>query len=471
MEASRDAGLIQTLPLVVNRHTLFARAHQFAARIYGPVLAAGLAYWHLGDSNYWGHNAIIRTKAFIDSAGLPDLPGQPPFGGPIMSHDFVEAALLRRAGWKVYLVPEITGSYEESPPSLLDFAERDRRWCQGNLQHSRVVPAAGLHWLSRLHLVMGIMSYLASPIWLLFIVLGIFLALQAHFLRPAYFPKGFALFPTWPIFDAKRALQLFVGTMAVLIAPKVFGYILLLKDRQTRRCCGGVLRTALSVLVEIVLSSLIAPVMMLMQSVAVLGIATGRDAGWKAQRRDDGSIPFRELVRRHRTHTLCGVVLAGVAYSVSPVILAWMSPVVLGLVLAIPVSALTGWPALGMAVHRLGLLATPEETAPPAVLQRANELACDWATTRPQLIDVFARLASDAQLRALHAMMLPATYERRKGEYDVDLLLGLAKLDDADSLEEASVLLSDREKLAVLGNRTGFERFCQLVMACHAQEQ
>jgi membrane glycosyltransferase len=153
------------------------------------------------------------------------------------------------------------------------------------------------------------------------------------------------------------------------------------------------------VLVEIVLSSLIAPVMMLMQSVAVLGIATGRDAGWKAQRRDDGSIPFRELVRRHRTHTLCGVVLAGVAYSVSPVILAWMSPVVLGLVLAIPVSALTGWPALGMAVHRLGLLATPEETAPPAVLQRANELACDWATTRPQLIDVFARLASDAQRR------------------------------------------------------------------------
>jgi len=210
---------------------------------------------------------------------------------------------------------------------------------------------------------------------------------------------------------------------------------------------------------------------MLMQSAAVLGIATGRDAGWKAQRRDDGSIPFRELVRRHRTHTICGVVLAGVAYSVSPVILAWMSPVVLGLVLAIPVSAVTGWPALGQAVRRLGLLMTPEEIAPPAVLQRANELACEWATTRPPLTDVFARLASDAQLRALHAMMVPATPERRKGEYDVDLLLGLAKLDDADSLAEASTLLSDREKLAVLGNRTGFERLCQLVMACHAQEQ
>jgi membrane glycosyltransferase len=470
MEGHSDAGLVQTLPLVINRNTLFARAHQFAARIYGPIIGAGLAYWHLGDSSYWGHNAIIRTKAFIDHAGLPDLPGLPPFGGHIMSHDFVEAALIRRAGWKVHLAPEITGSYEESPPSLIDFAERDRRWCQGNLQHSRVVPAAGLYWLSRLHLVMGIMSYLASPVWLLFIVLGILLALQAHFLRPEYFPKEFALFPTWPIFDPQRALRLFVGTMAVLLAPKVFGYILLLRDRQTLRGCGGALRTGMSVLAEIVLSSLIAPVMMLMQSVNVLGIVTGRDAGWKAQRRDDGSIPFREVARRHRAHTVFGVVLAVAAYAVSPALLAWLTPVVLGLVLAIPMSTLTGWQELGKAVRRLGLLATPEESEPPAVLRRTNELTYEWAITRPQLTDVFARLASDAQLRALHAAMLPTTHERRKGEYDVDLLLGLAKLDDADSLEEASALLSNREKLAVLGNRIGFERFCQFAMVCHDQE-
>jgi membrane glycosyltransferase len=471
MEAHADAGLIQTLPLVINRNSLFARAHQFAARIYGPVLAAGLAYWHLGESNYWGHNAIIRTKAFIDHAGLPDLPGRPPFGGPIMSHDFVEAALMRRAGWKVYLVPETTGSYEESPPSLIDFAERDRRWCQGNLQHSRIVPAAGLHWLSRFHLVMGIMSYLASPIWLLFIVLGILLALQAHFLRPEYFPKDFALFPTWPTFDPERALRLFAGTMAVLLAPKVFGYILLLKDRQTLRCCGGALRTGMSVLVETILSSLIAPVMMLMQSAEVMGIVTGRDAGWKAQRRDDGSIPFRAVARHHRTHVLCGVALAVAAYVVSPGLLAWLSPVVLGLVLAIPISAVTGWHELGKAVRRLGLLATPEESEPPAVLRRTNELTWEWATIRPQVTDVFARLASDAQLCALHATMLPPTHERRKGEHDVDLLLGFAKLDEAESLEEASSLLSNREKLAVLGNRTGFERLCQLMTADHAQAQ
>jgi membrane glycosyltransferase len=471
MEASSDTGLIQTLPLVINRHSLFARAHQFAARVYGPLIASGLAYWHLGDSSYWGHNAIIRTKAFIDHAGLPDLPGRPPFGGLILSHDFVEAALIRRAGWKVHLVPEISGSYEESPPSLIDFAQRDRRWCQGNLQHSRVVPAAGLYWLSRLHLVMGIMSYLASPIWLLFIVLGMLLALQAHFLRPEYFPKEFALFPTWPSIDPERALRLLVGTMAVLVAPKVFGYILLLKDRQTVRRCGGALRTGMSVVVEIVLSSLIAPVMMLMQSAEVIGIVTGRDAGWKPQRRDDGSIPFREVARRHRTHTISGVILAVVAYSVSPVLLAWLAPVVLGLVLAIPVSAVTGWQGLGKVVRRLGLLATPEEIEPPAVLQRTNELTAEWATTCAQETDVLARLASDAQLRALHATMLQTTHERRKGEYDVDVLLGLAKLDDADSLKEASSLLSSREKLAVLGHRAGFERLCQLALSCPNQAE
>ena len=193
MEAHPEAGLLQTLPLVVNRHTLFARLQQFAARLYGPLIATGLAYWHVGDSSYWGHNAIIRTRAFMDHAGLPDLPGQPPFGGLILSHDFVEAALMRRAGWKVYLLPEIGGSYEESPPSLIDFAERDRRWCQGNLQHSRLLLTRGFYWLSRFHLATGIMSYLASPIWLVFIGLGILLALQARFLRPEYFPAEFVL--------------------------------------------------------------------------------------------------------------------------------------------------------------------------------------------------------------------------------------------------------------------------------------
>jgi len=465
MEADPMAGLIQTLPLVVNRNTLFARAQQFAARLYGPIIAAGLAYWHVADSSYWGHNAIIRTKAFTAHAGLPDLPGRPPFGGHILSHDFVEAALLRRAGWKVYLVPEIVGSYEESPPSLMDFAERDRRWCQGNLQHIRVVLGRGLYWMSRLHLTMGIISYLASPIWLVFIMLGFLLALQAHFMRPEYFPTADALFPTWPVFNPERAVRLFVITMAVLVAPKLFGYVLLCTDRQLARRYGGVLRAGISILFETALSALIAPVMMLMQSAVVVGILTGRDVGWKTQHRDDGSIPLRAVARRHWGHTLFGVVLAIAAYAVSPQFLAWMSPVVVGLLLAISVSAATARQELGRFVRRLGLLVTPEETEPPGVLQRANELARELGAQRPRLADALEWVACDAELRALHTAMLLTTPERRKGEYDVDLLLGLAKLGDAGNLEEASTLLSSREKLAVLGHRAGIERLSQLATA------
>ena len=284
---------------------------------------------------------------------------------------------MRRAGWQMYLAPEITGSYEESPPALLDFAERDRRWCQGNLQHSRLVFARGFYWMSRLHLVMGIMSYLASPIWLIFIALGLLLALQAHFLRPEYFPTQFALFPTWPVFDPVRAVRLFVGTMGVLVAPKVCGYTLLLKKRPLVRGFGGWGRAGLSVGCETLLSALIAPVMMVMQTAVVVGIMTGRDVGWKAQRRDDGSIPWRAIVRRHRAHTLVGVGLAAVAYVISPPFLAWMSPVVLGLLLAIPVSAATGRPGWGCSLRRLGLLGDPRRsgaTRPPPARQRAGPL-------------------------------------------------------------------------------------------------
>jgi membrane glycosyltransferase len=372
---------------------------------------------------------------------------------------------LRRAGWQVYLVPEITGSYEEPPPSLIDFAERDRRWCQGNLQHVRVVLARGLHWMSRLHLGMGIMSYLASPVWLVFIALGFLLALQAHFIRPEYFPGAYALFPSWPVFNPERAVRLFVVTMAVLTAPKLFGYVLLCKDRQLARRYGGALRAGMSLLFEVIVSALIAPVMLLMQSAVVVGILSGRDVGWKTQRRDDGSIPLRSVVRRHRGHTLCGVVLAIAAYAVSPQFLAWMSPVVAGLLLAIPLSAATAQQTLGWTVRRLGLLVTPEEAEPPAVLQRANELAQELATARARAVDALEWIARDAELRALHTAMLSTAPERRKGEYDVDLMLGLAKLNDAGSLEEASSLLSGREKLAVLGSRDGIERISRFATA------
>ncbi|MDQ4135735.1 MAG: glucans biosynthesis glucosyltransferase MdoH, partial [Pseudomonadota bacterium] len=272
MEADPDAGLIQTLPLIINRNTFFARLQQFAAKVYGPVIATGLSTWMGRDGNYWGHNAIIRTRAFAAHAGLPDLKGKPPLGGHILSHDFVEAALIRRAGWTVYMLPELDGSYEESPPSLIDIAARDRRWCQGNLQHMRVITARGLKLPTRQHFATGIMAYLASPFWLFQLIVGIALVLQTTYIRPEYFSRDFRLFPVWPRFDPERALWLFAVTMGILIAPKVFGLVLMLLNRQGRRDCGGALRLVASSLIEIVLSALLAPIQMLVQSGSVFQI-------------------------------------------------------------------------------------------------------------------------------------------------------------------------------------------------------
>jgi membrane glycosyltransferase len=213
MEQHRNVALIQTLPIVVNAKTLFARWQQFAGRLYGPLIAAGIAWWHGSEGNYWGHNAIIRVRAFARDAALPELRGRKPFGGHILSHDFIEAAFMRRGGWAIHMTATLGGSYEESPPSLLDFAARDRRWCQGNLQHLAVLPARGLHWVSRLHLLTGIGSYLTAPLWFIFLVFGLLVSLQAQFVRPEYFPKGFSLFPTWPAQDPILAAWVFVATM------------------------------------------------------------------------------------------------------------------------------------------------------------------------------------------------------------------------------------------------------------------
>jgi membrane glycosyltransferase len=235
MEKDPDAGIIQSLPLIINRNTMFARLEQFAARIAGPVIAAGLSAWMGHQGNYWGHNAIIRTRAFADRCGLPDLPGKPPFGGHILSHDFVEAGLMLRAGYTVYMLPGLGGSYEESPPSLIDLAARDRRWCQGNLQHARLIGARGFTMATRQHFANGIMSYLASPLWMAQLLVGIVLVLQSHYIRPEYFTKEFSLFPAWPRFDYERALQLFEFTIAILLAPKFLGLAIALMEPKTRR--------------------------------------------------------------------------------------------------------------------------------------------------------------------------------------------------------------------------------------------
>jgi membrane glycosyltransferase len=461
MERNPGAGLIQTFPVMVNATTPFARIQQFAGRLYGPLIAHGLAWWHGADGNYWGHNAIIRTRAFADHAGLPELKGPRPIGGHILSHDFVEAALMRRGGWAIHMAPALGGSFEESPPSLTEYAARDRRWCQGNLQHMGVLPARGLHRLSRLHLLTGIGSYVAAPLWLLFLFVGILIALQAQFIRPEYFPKTFTLYPQWPAQDPIRAAWVFAGTMGMLLAPKLLGFLAMLFDGATRRGFGGAPRAFTSMLFETLVSGLIAPVMMLIQSASVAGILLGRDSGWQAQRRDDGTLPLRDVLRRYGRHALFGLALAIAAYEVSFSLFAWMTPVILGLILAVPLAQWTASPAAGRRLRRLGLLASPEETAPPSVLLRANELAAQF-THKQEPPEGLRRLFGDQALLAAHRALLPHTPRRTPGAVDVALVVGLAKLDDCQSLNEADAILTRQEKMALLSDANGVERLARL---------
>ena len=458
MEAHRHVALIQTLPIVVNATTLFARLQQFAGRLYGPLIAAGIAWWHGSEGNYWGHNAIIRVCAFAQDAGLPELRGRKPFGGHILSHDFVEAALMRRSGWAIHMAPGLGGSFEECPPSLLDFAARDRRWCQGNLQHLAVLPARGLHWVSRLHLLTGIGSYLTAPLWLIFLALGILISLQAQFVRPEYFPKGFSLFPQWPAQDPILAAWVFLATMGLLIVPKLLAYVLLLTQPKARRHFGGALVAFAGILIETFLSGLIAPVMMIFQSTAVGEILLGRDAGWQVQRRDDGGVARGEIIRRYALPTVFGIMMAATAYAVSLPLLLWMAPVIIGLLLAIPIAVLSSAAGSASVDRRPRLFGTPEQTAPPQVLIRANELA----NASHQTFDCPLRaLRNDPDLLQAHLINLPVR-PRHRGQIDPHLAIARSKIEDAESFDEALGYLSPREIFAVLGSQAILQALFEL---------
>jgi len=460
MERHPGVGLIQTFPVMVNATTLFARIQQFAGRLYGPPIAYGLSWWHGGDGNYWGHNAVIRTRAFAACAGLPVLKGPRPIGGHILSHDFVEAALMRRGGWAIHMAPSLGGSFEECPPSLSEYAARDRRWCQGNLQHAGVLPARGLHILSRLHLMTGIGSYVAAPLWLFFLLVGILISLQAQFIRPEYFPKTFTLYPQWPAQDPVRAAWVFAGAMGLLLAPKLIGYLAMLPNRAARRGFGGASRAFLSMLFETLVSGLIAPIMMLIQSASVIGILSGRDSGWQVQRRDDGTLPLRDVMRRYAWHTAFGLVLAIAAYEVSVSLFAWMTPVIAGLLLAVPLVLWSASPQIGRVLQRMNLLLVPEETLPPGILLRANALVAEFED--PGTGGALRRLFADPALLQAHRALLPKAVVRSRGEVDVAFVVGLARIDDCANLTQADEILNAKEKIAVLSDPRGLDRLAAL---------
>lgn len=304
MAVEQGLGLIQTVPRVLGGHTLWQRLQSFASEVYGTNLGRGFALWTGAEGNFLGHNALVRTRAFAASAGLPHLPGTAPRGGVILSHDFVEAALIRRAGWGVQMLPEASESFEDTPETLPGYLRRDRRWCQGNMQHLRLLATPGLHIVSRFHLLQGAMAYLASVWWLAL------LALWALSGPGGALPDPFLanpLMPVWP--DLPPVSQaVLTGTVALmLLGPKLLGIVAHMRDRgfRLRRLPGFFL----SVLIEVVLSVLLAPALMVHQVRAVLRTLAGFDGGWIPHLTERPGFPT--LLRFHLTETLLGAALFG----------------------------------------------------------------------------------------------------------------------------------------------------------------
>ncbi len=370
IEADPRLGLLQTLPKVVRARSVFGRAMQFAAGFHSPVFARGLAAMQGQTGPFWGHNAIVRLRAWAECCGLPELPGKAPFGGHILSHDYVEAALLARGGWTVRLDDDLQGSYEEGPENIIDHAKRDRRWCQGNLQHSKLLAAPGLKLWSRFVFFQGIFAYVAPLIWLGFIAASIAAVFTAT--APDYFPQENWPFPVFPYDQTAKAVGLAVGVFGLLVMPKLLVVLDAVATGRARGF-GGAGAAFGSVLWELVLSSLIAPVLLAFQSRSVVQVLSGRDGGWPANNRGDGGLRMAEAWAGGRWISLWGLAGLAATWALAPALLIWLMPVTLPMVLAPLLIWWTSRPA-GPAAFLV-----PEDGAMPPVLSRHDAVLAAWA--------------------------------------------------------------------------------------------
>jgi membrane glycosyltransferase len=376
ISADPQLGLLQTLPCVIRAQSVFGRAMQFAANFHSPIFARGLAAMQGRTGPFWGHNAIVRIRAWAESCALPELPGAAPFGGHILSHDYVEAALLSRAGWTVRLDDDLEGSYEEGPQNIIDHAKRDRRWCQGNLQHSKVVAAPGLKLWTRFSLMLGIFAYIAPLIWLAFIAASIAATHWTGSLN--YFPEANWPFPIFPNDQTPKAVGLAVGVIGLLVMPKL---LVALDAALTGRArnFGGAVRALRAMLGELLLSSLIAPVLLAFQSRSVIQVLFGWDGGWPPNNRGDGRLSFAESWAAGRWITGWGLAGMAAVQSLAPDLALWLLPVALPMVLA-PI--LIWWTS---ATARDGSFSVPADRIKPAVVVRHDAILAQWTSPVAEL--------------------------------------------------------------------------------------
>jgi membrane glycosyltransferase len=370
MQAHPEIGILQQLIVGLPNPSPFPRIFQFGMRHGMRAYMVGSAWWQGDCGPYWGHNAVIRVAPFIAHCRLPVLPGGPPLGGRVLSHDQVEAVLMRCAGWQVRALVEEAGSYEENPPTLSDFVKRDLRWCQGNWQYLRLIGRPGLHWMGRLQLWLAILMYVSGPAWILFSLVAFGCALAPRFHAPSDPIMGLPM--SW------EPWALLAATMTLVLAPKLAGIAQVLLVARLRRVYGGGLRVAISTLVELSFSFVLAPIMAVGQSIFLLGMLAGRTIRWEAQRRDPRSLGWGEAFRGLWPQTLLGLVLCVTVWAYAPESVRLWAILFCGpLLLAVPFAVITSWVSLGRLLSRLGICAVPEEVDPPRVVVAAGH-AVGW---------------------------------------------------------------------------------------------
>ncbi|MGF1467287.1 MAG: glucans biosynthesis glucosyltransferase MdoH [Sandaracinaceae bacterium] len=377
MEANPRLGILQSLAVGLPAETPFARVFQFGMRHGMRTYTTGSAFWQGDSGPYWGHNACLRIAPFRAHCALPELSGRGPLAGPVLSHDQVEAALMRGAGWEVRVLPEEGGSYEDNPPTLAEFVRRDLRWCQGNLQYLRLLGLPGLRPMGRLQLLLAILMYVGAPFWMGFVGLG--------FLHLALGPETSAstAVPFFGEVPPEAGLALFAAMMTIVFAPRLLGVLGTLLRPDARRAYGGTGPLLAGAALETLFSVLMGPLMAVAQTMFITGLVFGRTARWDGQARDGHTSRVADAVRSLWLPTLLGGAGTALLALLAPSVLPWALPVLGPWLLAVPFAVMTSRPEVGEALLRAGLCATPEERTPPVEVAEVSPAVRLGSQPRP----------------------------------------------------------------------------------------
>jgi membrane glycosyltransferase len=361
MESNPRAGLMQTATNLIKGQTLWARLQQFTVFNNARIVQWGERVWQGAACAYIGHNAIIRIAPFMKHCGLPHLPGRPPFGGDILSHDFVEAALLTRAGWQVWVVPELEGSFEECPATFDEYFRRDRRWFQGDFVNLRLIGTPKLPPVNRIRFATAALRDMSPPLLLTLCSLIIGFANSPPYAAAAiFFP-----FLVWDF----STRQSWAGVPAIGFGISVY-------NRSVTQQRLPILRSLCNGILDQLIWLLTTPTRLLTHTLYVVEIASGRDVGWTTLRRTaTGSTLSHSIRRIYYSHTLFGATVAAVLSFTHSWAVWWLSPVLLCWIFTVPVALAFESRRLGALARRAGILLTPEEHVSPPIVTRSEQLA------------------------------------------------------------------------------------------------